>query len=363
MNQSSMTSSSCLVSVVIKTLNEEANICGCIESALQAVEPYGGEVVLADSCSTDRTVELASRYPIRIVQLADAQERCCGIGPQLGFQHSLGEYVYILDGDMKLVPSFLEHGLTFLAQHPEVAGVGGHIRELNLENLEFRERALRQVQEPHHMPGQVDRLDSGGLYRRRAILEAGYFSDRNLHSYEEFELGIRLRSRGWKLWRLPVDSATHYGHETPPYQLLKRRWNSGYICGLGELVRSAIGKPQMRLVLRDQRELRLYTAVWVWWALLLTAGLWPIPESVGAALFAALLLLPLLAMALRKRSMERGLYSVVSWCFNAVGLLRGLFRPRRDARAPIASRVLQEPGQVAARNASIGAAGSSLSAS
>ncbi len=271
----------CLVSVVIKALNEEARICAAIESALVAVAPLGGEVVLADSCSTDRTVELASRYPVRVVQLAHANERCCGVGPQLGFQHSLGEYVYILDGDMQMLPGFLDRALSFLAQHPEVAGVAGNIRELNLESLEFRERAQRH--EAHRIPGQVDRLDSGGLYRRRAILEAGYFSDRNLHSYEEFELAIRLRSHGWKLWRLPVDAATHYGHELPPYQLLVRRWKSGYICGLGELLRGALGRPWLRLVLRDQRELRIYAGVMVWWMALLSVVLWPLPPLGRAA--------------------------------------------------------------------------------
>ena len=77
----------CLVSVVIKALNEEAGIVATIESALRAASKVGGEVVLADSCSTDRTVELAMKYPVRIVQLANASERCCGVGPQIGRAH------------------------------------------------------------------------------------------------------------------------------------------------------------------------------------------------------------------------------------------------------------------------------------
>src|SRR5439155_3968526 len=117
----------------------------------------GGEVILADSHSTDRTVELASQYPVRIVQLSNADERCCGIGPQLGFQHARGEYVYILDGDMRMLEGFLPEALTFLAQHPEVGGVGGRLVELNTESLEYRERGLRNA--AHLSPGEVDRLD------------------------------------------------------------------------------------------------------------------------------------------------------------------------------------------------------------
>ncbi|MDP3759596.1 MAG: glycosyltransferase [Ramlibacter sp.] len=341
MTEATLRPARCRVSVVIKALNEEENICAAIESCLAAVAEVGGEVILADSHSTDRTVELASRYPIRIVQLANPGERCCGVGPQLGYQHSFGEYVYIMDGDMRMLRGFLPQALMFLAQHPEVAGIGGRVVELNSESMEYRERALRAA--VHLAPGEVDRLDGGGLYRRLAIAETGYFSDRNLHSYEEFDLAVRLRSLGWKLWRLPVKAVTHYGHESPPYQLLLRRWRSLYACGLGELVRAATGERQMRLILRGARELRIYTAVLVWWAVLLAALLWPAPAPARLAVFAALAAAPLLVMLWRKRSLRRAAYSVVSWCFNAAGLVRGLLRARRPAREPIESRVIQDP--------------------
>jgi glycosyltransferase involved in cell wall biosynthesis len=330
----------CRVSIVIKALNEEDNICAAIESCLAALADVGGEVVLADACSTDRTVELARRYPVRIVQFADPRDRGCGSGPQLGYQHSRGEYIYVLDGDMKMVPGFLEQALAFLAQHPEIAGVGGRVVEENLTSMEYRERHMRAA--PHLNPGPVDRLDGGGLYRRLAIQEAGYLTDRNLHSYEEFDLAVRLRSLGWKLWRLPVDAVTHYGHDSPPYRLLLRRWKSRYACGTGELFRAALGHPRLKLVLRDVAELRLYFLVLGWWAVLLTVPWWPLPGPTRVAAFAALALAPLLAMTWRKRSIRRAAYSVASWCVNAAGVVRGCLMPRVSPREPIASVVLAD---------------------
>jgi GT2 family glycosyltransferase len=341
---SSARATPCRVSIIIKALNEEDNIAAAIESALVALTDVGGEVILADSHSTDATVERASRYPVRIVQLASPADRSCGAGPQLGWQHSRGEYIYILDGDMKMVPGFLEQALSFLAQHPEVGGVAGRVVELNNDSLEYRERGERsQRVEAHRAPGLVDRLDGGGLYRRRAIEEAGYLSDRNLHSYEEFDLATRLRSRGWKLWRLPVDATTHYGHDTPPYRLLERRWQTRYACGPGELLRAALGEPRMKLVLRNLRELRLYFAVVAWWLVLLAAPLWPLPAAARAAGFVGLAALPWLVMLYRKRSFERASYSVVSWCVNSAAMLRGLLAPRVAPREPIPSRVIKEP--------------------
>lgn len=339
-----MNAPTCTVSVIIKALNEEARIAQAIESALAAVAPLGGEVVLADSGSSDRTVAIASAYPIRIVQLLDPRERSCGIGPQLGFQHSRGDYLYLMDGDMQLQPDFLEQGLAFLAQHPECAGAGGGVVERNLESLEYRERNARKAHsEPHRVPGPVDRLDGGALYRRRAIHEAGYLSDRNLHSYEEFDLAARLRARGWRLWRLPVDAVSHCGHTTHALRLLRRRWASGYACGVGELVRAAIGQPWWRLVLRDLRELRLYAGVVLWWGALVLAALLAGDAAARAGALALVALGPLAVMAARKQSLVRAGYALLSWNVQAAGLVRGLLRPRRAPRDAIASRVLREP--------------------
>ncbi len=334
----------CTVSVIIKALNEEARIGAAIESALAAIAGVTGEVILADSGSEDHTLPIAAGYPIRIVQLLDPQERSCGIGPQLGFQHSQGEYLYLMDGDMQLQAGFLPQALSFLAQHPEAAGVGGGLIECNQANLEYRERTQRMAHsEAHRTPGPVDRLDGGALYRRRAIAEVGYLSDRNLHSYEEFDLAARLRARGWELWRLPVDAVSHHGHTAHALRLMWRRWQTGYACGTGELLRAAFGQDWWRLVLRDLRELRLYGAVLAGWLALAVAALAPGSGAQRAALVTLIMLLPVAAMTVRKRSLTRAAYAVLSWNVQAAGLVRGLLRKRRPPQRTIASRILREP--------------------
>lgn len=328
----------CRVSIVIKALNEERRIVAAVESALRAVAAVGGEVILADSGSTDRTVELAAGYPVRIVQLADPRERCCGIGPQLGYQYARGDYVYILDGDMEMLPGFLEQAVAYMDSHGDVAGVGGLVMEQNRESLEYLARMERAA--AHMQPGEVDRLDMGGLYRRRAVDAAGHFSNRNLHSYEEVDLAVRLRALGWRLWRLPLAAVNHYGHDAPPYQLLLRRWRTGYICGLGELLRAALGRPHLSLVLRDVRELRLYGLVLGWWVVLVLLPFLPLAPAVRLAAFGGLLLAPFLVMAWRKRSLAKALFSVVSWCFNTAGLVRGFLQSQCPAERRIAGNVL-----------------------
>ena len=340
-----MSSQPCVVSVLIKALNEERHIARAIESALAAVARVGGEVVLADSLSTDRTVQVAATYPITITQLSHADQRSCGVGPQLGLQQARGQFLYILDADMKLHPDFLPQALAFLRAHPEVAGVAGQVIEHNQSSLEFQARLERGG--GHWQPGPVDRLDMGGLYRRDAIEHVGYFSDRNLHSYEELDLALRLRAKGWRLHRLAVPAIEHWGHDLPAYTLLRRRWRSAYINGVGEITRAAWRSPHWPLLRQDLRELKLYTAVLVWALMGLgLAAFLALQHHAAAALavLAALLAAPWLAQCWRKRNLAKASYATVSLWLHVGGLLRGLLHRRRDPRSRIPNTVLQRAG-------------------
>jgi glycosyltransferase involved in cell wall biosynthesis len=317
------------LTIGIKALNEEEHIGRCLQSALAVAKTFGGEVVLADSGSTDQTVPIARALGVRIVRLASGEERSCGVGAQLAFQFARGEYFFLIDGDMTLHPGFAAEAIAYLEKHPDVAGVSGIIVEQNLSSEEFQIRSAT-ADRPGSPEEKVDRLDGGGVYRTSAIREVGYFADRNLHSFEEFDLGARLRARGWSLVRLNRPSADHYGHRMGGYRLLWRRIRSGYAKGVGEVVRAALGKPHFKLVLTGLRQVRQSLVVVAWW-LAMAASL-----AAGATLLLALLLaLPALLLGLRRRSLRLGLYSYTAWNVNAYGLIAGMLRRRVAPEQPL----------------------------
>lgn len=305
----------------IKAYNEEAKIAAALESALAAAAPFKGQVVLADCGSTDRTVEIARGYPVTIACLAAGEDRGCGVGAQLAWQAAAADcdYFYLLDGDMELDPDFLPAAVAFLEERPDMAGVGGRVIERNLEGQDFQVRAQKQ----RGFEGEVDRLDCGGLYRAEAVRAAGYFADRNLHAFEEFDLGARLAVRGGKLARLDRPGVYHYGHAMGGYALLWRRLRSGYAGGLGEVLRAAVGRPHLPVVLRRLWPLQMAFAILGWWIailLLLIAG-----RAVMALLLIAA---PIAILTVRRRSLPLALYSFAAWNVLAIGLVTGLFRPR-----------------------------------
>ncbi|MGZ3771306.1 MAG: glycosyltransferase family 2 protein [Bdellovibrio sp.] len=88
------------ISLVIITLNEENHIERCIRSA-----PFVDDVVVVDSFSTDRTVEIAEKCGARVFK-----EHWRGFGPQKAFaaEQALNAWVISLDADEALSPELAE---------------------------------------------------------------------------------------------------------------------------------------------------------------------------------------------------------------------------------------------------------------
>ncbi len=84
------------LSVAIITKNEEANIARCLASV-----DFAAEVVIVDSDSTDRTVEIARDMGARVIE-----HEWLGFGPQkqLAVDHCTHPWVLILDADEVIPP-------------------------------------------------------------------------------------------------------------------------------------------------------------------------------------------------------------------------------------------------------------------
>jgi glycosyltransferase involved in cell wall biosynthesis len=87
-----------MFSIYILTYNEQLDIAACIESA-----GLSDDVIVVDSNSSDRTVEIARHYPIRVVQHAfesHGRQRTWMLR-EIPTKH---EWVYILEADERMTP-------------------------------------------------------------------------------------------------------------------------------------------------------------------------------------------------------------------------------------------------------------------
>ncbi|MBW4479700.1 MAG: glycosyltransferase family 2 protein [Tolypothrix brevis GSE-NOS-MK-07-07A] len=104
-----------MLSVYILTYNEELDIAACIESAM-----LSDDIIVVDSCSSDRTVERAKNYPVRVVQHAfesHGKQRTWmleSIAPKY-------EWVYILEADERMTPELFAECLQAM-NNPDYIG-------------------------------------------------------------------------------------------------------------------------------------------------------------------------------------------------------------------------------------------------
>lgn len=91
-----------LFSIYVLTYNEEIDIAACLESAL-----LSDDVIVIDSYSSDRTVEIAQNYPVKIVQHpfeSHGKQRTW----MLKEVPTKYEWVYILEADERMTPELFK---------------------------------------------------------------------------------------------------------------------------------------------------------------------------------------------------------------------------------------------------------------
>ena len=94
-----------MLSIYILTYNEEVDIAACLESAL-----LSDDIIVVDSYSSDRTVEIASSYPVKVVQHefeSHGKQRTW----MLESIPTKYEWVYILEADERMTPALFQECL------------------------------------------------------------------------------------------------------------------------------------------------------------------------------------------------------------------------------------------------------------
>jgi len=97
-----------LVSVIVTTKNEEANIASCLKSIKAQTYPQDClEIIVIDNKSTDKTKEIVQKYTKRIYN--QGPERSAQ--RNYGAQKAGGEWLLFLDADMILSPTLIKKSL------------------------------------------------------------------------------------------------------------------------------------------------------------------------------------------------------------------------------------------------------------
>ena len=201
------------ISVIIPVRNEAKRIERCLEAVFsQSLKPH--EVIVVDGRSTDKTVEKANQFPVKVFF---QDYGACGAARQIGLENAGGEYVAFTDGDCVPSKDWLQN---LIAEFDTgIVGVGGGIRNIG-EGLWIKSINLTQntflggggsIQTRLFREKKFVKSISAcnSMYHKRDLVEVGGFNI-HLSGADETELNRRLiRQKAGKLLYVPGAVVLH----------------------------------------------------------------------------------------------------------------------------------------------------------
>ncbi|WP_313202767.1 glycosyltransferase [Pseudomonas sp.] len=240
------------IGVVVIGRNEGQRLERCLLSLMGRAD----QLVYVDSGSSDGSVQLANRLGVEVVALDMTQPFTAARARNEGFACLQGivpgiRHVQFVDGDCEVDAGWLGKAQAFLDQHPDVAVVCGRRRE------RFPQRSVYNLLcdlEWDTPVGEAKACGGDALMRVDAFMAVSGFRP-ELIAGEEPELCVRLRARGWKVWRLADEMTLHDAAMTRFGQWWRRSLRAGYAYAEGAYLH---GQTPERHWLRESRR------AWLW---------------------------------------------------------------------------------------------------
>jgi glycosyltransferase involved in cell wall biosynthesis len=193
-----------LVGVVIPCHNDGAFLLEAIASL--GADRAGGEgVTVVNDGSTDGpTLDVLAGLRMRGMHVIDLPHSGLSAARNAGWQACHRPYVLFLDADNRVDPDLFHRAAHILEQDTDVAVVYS-------DKLEFGQRNGR-VDQPATTLAQMlvgNRVDACAVVRRSVLEEEAGYDERMVDGYEDWELWLRLMSRGLRFVHIP-EPLFHY---------------------------------------------------------------------------------------------------------------------------------------------------------
>jgi glycosyltransferase involved in cell wall biosynthesis len=194
------------IAVVVIGRNEGKRLVRCLSSIQFQVDC----IIYVDSGSTDGSAQAAERLGAHVVDLdmdrpfTAARARNEGFAAVKAVRPEIA-FIQFIDGDCELVDGWLGTALRFMHQRNDLSVVCGRRREIDPSASIYNLLCDIEWDTPL---GETAACGGDALVRAEAFAVVGGFNSQ-LVAGEEPELCLRLREKGWKVWRLDVEMTRH----------------------------------------------------------------------------------------------------------------------------------------------------------
>ncbi|MBM3299275.1 MAG: glycosyltransferase [Deltaproteobacteria bacterium] len=200
------------ISIIIRCYNEERHIRRLLESVLgQNTKDY--EIIIVDSGSTDRTLEIVRQYDVRIVSIAP-EDFSFGYALNSGCKQARGEFLVFVSAHVYPTSSLWLQKLIEMFDDSRVALVYGKQRGNHLTAY-FEHRIFRKLYPDTSIRLKNDPFCNNACAAIRKQLWEQYPFDEELTGLEDIAWAKRIIEAGYYLAYCAEAEIVHVHDETP----------------------------------------------------------------------------------------------------------------------------------------------------
>ncbi|MDG6250544.1 glycosyltransferase [Methanocalculus sp.] len=196
------------ISIICPVFNEEGNISQLIESLMEQINDTNEfEILIVDNNSTDNTVKIIQKYPVKLVSENSTQSSYAARNK--GLKHAKGEVIAFIDSDCIASPEWIKEGIEALVAE-DADMVGGNVQFYYSEERTAAELydSIMNMQMEHNIRERNVAKTANLFVRTEVFKKIGLFPD-DVQSGGDVQWTGKATQKGFKLVYAPKAVVYH----------------------------------------------------------------------------------------------------------------------------------------------------------